>query len=124
MTIIRRQTLGYVNLLVGVIVLAGLAIGVLVWQESWQNKYAGSVAKVANANTIHLSVMRMGNYGAYGLMVKDDAARAEVLAALDAEMTATTETVEVGASFEVDSSEEERAAALESLRALSALLAQ
>ena len=47
MTILRRQTLGY-GCCSAILVLAGLSVGWLVWQD-WQDKYGDAVAQVEAA---------------------------------------------------------------------------
>lgn len=59
MTILRRQTLGYGMLLVLILVLAGLSVGWLVWQERWQDKYGDAVAQVEAVTQIEVQAQKM-----------------------------------------------------------------
>ncbi len=59
MTILRRQTLGYLNVLVALVLLALIGIGSLLWQNSWQDEFADSRARVDALSLIELEAQGM-----------------------------------------------------------------
>jgi len=59
MTILRRQTIGYGNLLFLILVLAGMSIGWLVWQEGWKQEYSDAVTQVEAVTQIDVRAQDM-----------------------------------------------------------------